>query len=106
MNENIDSAGSTSLTPTESVVSAIWADLLQQSVIEPNDNFFDQGGDSLMAMIVQFRVAEELQVELYPGALNEAPTLRQFCGLIDRLRVEAECSDVLESAAVAQSGTL
>jgi acyl carrier protein len=90
MIESADSAGAAALTPTESVVSAIWAELLQRPTIEPADNFFDHGGDSMMAMIVQFRVTEELHVEIPPGAIGEAPTLSGFCALIDRLRTEKD----------------
>ncbi len=71
------------LTATENVVSAIWAELLQRPTIELDDNFFQHGGDSMMMMIAQFRVAEELKVELPPGSIAVAPSLRQFCALID-----------------------
>lgn len=88
MTAHLDSATVPELTATESVVSAIWAELLQRPTVEPADHFFDHGGDSMMAMIVQFRVADELHVELPPGAVNEAPTLREFCALIDRYRLQ------------------
>ena len=74
------------LTQTESIVSRIWAEVLQQDKINPEDNFFEQGGDSLMTMMVLFRVNDILHVEMPPGAIMEAPTLREFCQMIDSNR--------------------
>jgi acyl carrier protein len=70
-------------TQTESIVYAIWADVLQEEEIGPEDNFFGLGGDSLMSMIVIFRVKTELNVELTPGSIYQSPTLREFSQLID-----------------------
>jgi acyl carrier protein len=70
-------------TETEHIVSGIWAEVLQQNEINPEDNFIELGGDSLMTMMVMFRVNDELQVELPPGSIMEAPTLREFCQMID-----------------------
>jgi len=74
---------SNTFTETESTVSAIWSEVLQQDKINPEDNFFELGGDSLMTMMVMFRVNDDLHVELPPGAIMEAPTLREFCEMID-----------------------
>jgi acyl carrier protein len=71
------------LTETERIVSGIWSEVLQQDKINPEDNFFELGGDSLMTMMVLFRVNDDLHVELPPGAIMEAPTLREFCKMID-----------------------
>jgi myxalamid-type nonribosomal peptide synthetase MxaA len=70
-------------TQTESIVYAIWVEVLQEEEIGPEDNFFGLGGDSLMSMIVIFRVKDELNVELPPGSIYKSPTLREFSQLID-----------------------
>lgn len=72
---------------TLQVVTAIWADLLQRPVIQPEDDFFEQGGDSMLMSVVQFRIQEELGLEVSPTAIFEAPTLREFCALLDTLAV-------------------
>lgn len=87
LNNNNDT---TQLTDTESTVSGIWAEVLQQNKINPGDNFFELGGDSLMTMMVMFRVNDDLHVELSPGAIMEAPTLREFCEKIDEQKVTSE----------------
>jgi len=71
------------LTHTESVIRKIWMDVLQKDNIRPEDNFFELGGDSMMTMMVLFQVKDTLHVELPPDAMFEAPTLREFCLVID-----------------------
>jgi len=74
------------LTQTESVVCTIWSEVLQLDEINPEDNFFELGGDSLMSMMVLFRVNNELNVELPPSSIYKSPTLREFSQLIDSKR--------------------
>ena len=68
---------------TETIVGEIWAEALQLEEINPDDNFFGQGGDSLMTMMMLFRVCDVLNVDMPPDALMEFPTLREFCKAID-----------------------
>lgn len=74
------------LTQTESIISSIWSELFKRDMINPNDNFFELGGDSLMTMMVLFRVNDVLHIDLPPGSIVEAPTLREFCQMIDSNR--------------------
>jgi acyl carrier protein len=67
------------LTETENIVSGIWAEILQKDEINPGDNFFELGGDSLMTMMVMFRVNDDFQINLPPETIMKAPTLREFC---------------------------
>lgn len=67
----------------KSIVSLIWAEVLQYEKIKPEDNFFEIGGDSLMVMMMLYRLNDELQIELPPTAIFENPTLREFCEMID-----------------------
>ena len=74
------------LSQTEIAVSEIWMEALQLDQINPDDNFFERGGDSLMTMMMLFRVSDVLNVDMSPVALMEAPTLREFCMAIDILK--------------------
>ena len=65
------------------VVGEIWMEALQLDVINPDDNFFGHGGDSLTTMMMLFRVGEVLNTDVPPDVLMEAPTLREFCRAID-----------------------
>jgi len=72
------------VSPTEKTVTQIWREILQQPGLEPSDNFFALGGDSLAMMMILYRVSEELCVQLPQAALLESPTLKQFCQVIDK----------------------
>jgi acyl carrier protein len=78
------------LTKTESIVRGIWSEVLQQNKINPEDNFFEMGGDSLMTMMVMFRVKEALHVDMPPYTISQSPTLREFCQKIDEQMAESE----------------
>jgi myxalamid-type nonribosomal peptide synthetase MxaA len=93
-NLNNEEKDSFQFTQTESIVYAIWADVLQKEEICPDDNFFELGGDSLMSMIVIFRVKNDLNVELPAGSIYQSPTLREFSFLIDESRNALENREV------------
>lgn len=73
------------LSPTEITVGEIWMEALQLGGISPGDNFFGLGGDSLMTMMMLFRVSDVLGMDMPPDILMEAPTLREFCRAIDEM---------------------
>jgi acyl carrier protein len=82
-NEQLNNSGTTQLTKTESIISGIWSEVLQQNKINPEDNFFELGGDSLMTMMVMFRVKDMLNIDMPPYTISQSPTLREFCEKID-----------------------
>ncbi len=60
----------------------------------PRHNFFELGGDSLMTMMVIFRINDVLNIDLPPGAIMEAPTLWEFCKKVDE-EITASESEIL-----------
>jgi polyketide synthase PksN len=64
----------------------IWSSLLGVRNITPSDNFYELGGQSLMALQIVSRVREQFSVELTLSDLLENPTLSRFGTLVqDRL---------------------
>jgi amino acid adenylation domain-containing protein len=61
--------------PVEEKLAGIWLELLGGEKVGIHDNFFDLGGNSLMAMQVSSRIREVLQVELPVRQLFETPTV-------------------------------
>jgi acyl carrier protein len=86
MSEQASQAHDYMLSPTETVIGEIWEELLQFNKINPQDNFFEMGGDSLMIMMMLFRISDALEVEISPGTIMNAPTLREFSAAIDRIK--------------------
>jgi len=73
-------------TNMERVVADLWSDLLGVSRVGIHDDFFDLGGDSLLAMALPARLEQRLGVRLTEAALLEGGTVHRMAGLLDRLR--------------------
>jgi acyl carrier protein len=84
----------TSFTPeqagrddTEHTVAALWCEALQLTDPPgPTDNFFALGGDSMTMTMLEFRIGEELAVNLPPGTVLSSPTLRELSAVVAAAR--------------------
>ncbi|MFE9775275.1 amino acid adenylation domain-containing protein [Streptomyces sp. NPDC005931] len=84
---------------------AMWAELLDLPAVEPDDDFFALGGNSLLALRLIGRMEAELGVELRFGEIFEAPTVRALAERIgDRDRI-ASCRVTLAGGHDADGGT-
>lgn len=77
-------------TPTEATVAEIWGSILGLADIEPGENYFALGGDSLRALRMARRVTERFGVPVTLQDLVAAPTLGEFCAFLDRVESGAE----------------
>lgn len=68
---------------TYELVAKLFAEILDLPEVEPDESFFDLGGDSLIATRLVARVRETYPVELAPKELITAPTAEEFAALID-----------------------
>lgn len=82
------SAGGT-MTPLEQQLAAVWQDVLRVPVERFEANFFELGGDSIMAIQVVAR-ANKAGVIIEPRALFECQTLRELALSVS---VDAQQSD-------------
>lgn len=62
----------------EALLAAWWRELLDKRAVGPDDDFFDLGGDSTMAVRLLARVHRELGLRLGLSAIIAAPTVRQL----------------------------
>ena len=79
----LDSPYAPTATPVQTRLAEIWEELLEVRPIGSRDDFFDLGGNSLLAMRLLAQVQREFEVELSPTVLLEASTVE---GLADRIR--------------------
>jgi len=69
---------------TENAIAALWREVLAlPESPRATDNFFALGGDSTAMVMVELRIQEEFSVELPPGAMLNAPSLRELARLIE-----------------------
>jgi len=69
----------------EEQLAIIWQHLLQVEKIGMQDNFFDLGGDSLLALRVIAAVQKNLSVTLTVKAVFEWPTIRELADYISAI---------------------
>lgn len=72
-------------TATETTLAAIWSELLGMESVGVDDDVFDLGAHSLMAMKALTRIRDAFDVNLALRNLFERPTLAGLAELIDGL---------------------
>ncbi len=72
-------------TDTERTLAAIWSELLQVPNIGVNDDFFDLGGQSLMAIRAVARIRDAFSVDISLRNMFEQPALGALADVIDGL---------------------
>ncbi|WP_047237408.1 non-ribosomal peptide synthetase [Chromobacterium subtsugae] len=77
------SAGQEPASAEARLLAAIWRDVLQAERIGLDDNFYELGGDSIMAMQVAMRLTRQ-EWELRPQDMLRHPTLRAQSRLLRR----------------------
>lgn len=70
------SVDSRRIRETERTLSDIWAQVLGRTDFDPDDNFFDLGGDSLLLTRVQIRIEERLSMTVSTIDLLQYSTVR------------------------------
>nr|MBA3948548.1 non-ribosomal peptide synthetase [Acidobacteriota bacterium] len=73
-------AAAAPLSPTESSLVALWADVLKRSPVTLDDNFFAIGGNSLRVMELTSRIRGELSLGVDLLDIYAYPTVRELAG--------------------------
>jgi amino acid adenylation domain-containing protein len=75
-------------TEIEELVAGIWQDLLKRGPIGLDDNLFDVGAHSILAIQFTSHVYDALGLEIPLRLLFEAPTVRRLSAAIQELLIE------------------
>src|SRR5690606_35630565 len=73
----------------ERELAALWEDLRGQGEVGAEDDFFDLGGHSLIAVRLFARIRHAFEVDLPISVLFEAPTIASCAALIRAARGDA-----------------
>jgi amino acid adenylation domain-containing protein len=73
-------------TALEQEIADLWRRMLGVATVEADDNFFDKGGDSLVALQMIGRLRDQFQVELPLRDLFATPTVAGIARLIETNR--------------------
>ncbi|WP_039912233.1 non-ribosomal peptide synthetase [Cellvibrio mixtus] len=78
------------VTPTEYKMWDIWTKMLSVKNIGINSNFFDVGGNSLLAMKLVALIKDEMNIHISVTIIFESPNLQSICSYIDAILVNRE----------------
>ena len=81
-----DATSSDPVTETEALMVRIWAEALDLDGIGRMEDFFELGGDSLVATVIAARLHDKMRIELDFGAFVEFPILKDFATFVDEMR--------------------
>jgi acyl transferase domain-containing protein len=81
-------AGRGPTTTFERHLAGVWRDLIGVERIDRDDDFFELGGDSLLATMLAARLVEVFGVEVPLRSLFEGPTLAGMAGAIESVLLE------------------
>jgi hypothetical protein len=70
-------------TPTESRLAEIWRTVLSMDLVGVEDDYFDLGGESLLAAEIFSRVGRTFRITIPMAALIEGPSIAQLAIKID-----------------------
>ena len=83
---------------TQSAIQQIWHKLLEREDIGIEDNFFDIGGHSLMAIRIASACRELFQVEVKLSEFMEAPTIKQLAErIINAAKAHSAAAQVIHT---------
>lgn len=71
-------------TEHEKIIASLWSSLLSIDQVGIDDNFFDLGGNSLIAVKMMVQIERKTGERLPISSLIEAPSIRKLAGTIDR----------------------
>ena len=83
-------------TPTERQIAEFWRMLLKRDKVSINQNFFELGGDSLLATQLLARLQRQFQIELTLRTLFANPTIAQLGAQIDAQELALVDSQALQ----------
>jgi len=72
-------------TPVEEVLATIWCEALERSLIGVHENFFELGGQSLLATLIVVRIRDVFQMEVPVTSFFEQPTIAGVAAIITSL---------------------
>jgi acyl carrier protein len=83
------------VTNTEKELSQLWSEMLGLDQVGIHDDFFELGGNSLVATRIISRVLQAFQLELPIKAVFDAPTVAEMALLVEQNRTELPDEEVV-----------
>jgi amino acid adenylation domain-containing protein len=82
-------------TPTEKALARIWCHLLGKKQVGIQDNFFESGGYSLLAMSMVSQIKRDLRIDLTLRMIFQYPTIQSLASQIAKPAAERKKSELI-----------
>lgn len=92
--------------PLEELLAGLWADLLGLDRVSVRDNFFEHGGESLLANQLVTRIQAALPVEVTLQDVFEAPTVARLAALLSERPLTEDRDRLVELLAATDEGRM
>ena len=83
-------------TELERRIAAVWEELFGIQRVGATENFFELGGNSLLAIQLVSRLRKELHIELPLNSLFEAPTVGGLAAAVDEIQAREKEAEEIE----------
>ncbi|MGF1937819.1 MAG: non-ribosomal peptide synthetase [Nostoc sp. ChiQUE02] len=93
-------------TPIEEMLASIWANILRVELVGIHNNFFELGGQSLLAAQIIARMRVSLEVELPFSQLLEFPTVAGLAHIVEEARKHQVRPIALPLQSISRSQTI
>jgi len=90
----LDKAAVSPRDKTEQILAIMWASLLGLATVGIMDNFFDVGGNSMLAAQLMVGIQKTFGRQLIPAAIFSAPTVERLARLV-RAKHETDCPSLV-----------
>lgn len=77
------------MTPTEQRIAEIFAEFLSLEFVDPEDDVFSLGGDSMEAVRIALQIEREFDVKLPMDEFEESGTVAELAAWIDESKRSA-----------------
>jgi amino acid adenylation domain-containing protein/FkbH-like protein len=84
--------------PSEQALAQIWSEVLGVRPVGVHDNFFDLGGESLLAIQAISRIREHFKIEISLAAFFAKPTLAELAAWLDEASRSSKNNDLMPAA--------
>jgi acyl-CoA synthetase (AMP-forming)/AMP-acid ligase II/acyl carrier protein len=93
-------------TPIEEILAALWAQMLEVEHVGIHDDFFQLGGDSLLATQLISRIREALHVEVSLLSFFDTPTVAGLTRIVETANRAEQSQQTLAITPVPRQGPL
>ena len=104
--EEVGVKGATTSDKVELQLYQIWEEILHHGEIRLTDNFFDVGGNSLLAVLLVSKINQDLQREIPVVKFFQYPTIESFAKLMATGHETSQQEAVLQSRSQRQRAAL